>query len=36
VTFDMTAHYTHAIESGREHVESVAQDFSSAVGLLAQ
>jgi integrase len=35
-TIDMTAHYTHALESGREHVESVAQGFSSVVGLLAE
>jgi integrase len=35
-TIDMTAHYTHALESGREHVESVGRDFSSVVGLLAE
>jgi hypothetical protein len=35
-TIDMTAHSTHALESGREDVESVGRDFSSVVGLLAQ
>ena len=35
-TIDMTAKYTHVLESGREHVESVDRDFSCVVGLLAE
>jgi integrase len=35
-TIDMTAKYTHVLESGREHVEAVGRDFSSVAGLLAQ
>ena len=33
-TMDMTAHYTHALEDGREHVESVGRDFSGVSNLL--
>jgi integrase len=33
-TIDMTAHYTHALEPGREHVESVGREFSSAIALI--
>ena len=33
-TIDMTDRYTHVLESGREHVESVGRDFSSVIGLL--
>jgi hypothetical protein len=35
-TIDMTAHYTHALESGREHVESVGRDFSVVSKVLAE
>jgi hypothetical protein len=35
-TLAMTAHYTHNWESGREHVESVAMDFSCVSDLLPE
>jgi integrase len=35
-TIDMTAHYTHALESGREHVESVGRAFSFVSKMLAE
>jgi integrase len=35
-TIDMTAHYTHALESGREHVESIGRDFSCVSNLLPE
>jgi site-specific recombinase XerD len=35
-TIDMTDHYTHVLDSGREYAEIVGRDFSSVITLLAE
>jgi integrase len=35
-TIDMTDHYTHVLDSGREYAEIVGRDFSSVITVLAE